>query len=284
MLLISFGTRPEYIKIKPIVAACQKYGVKYKMLFTGQHEDLLSRLDHNNLERILIRGNTNRLDALVSSILTPNNCVAFEGATQVLVQGDTTSAFAVGLGAFHRKLKVVHLEAGLRTYDLDNPYPEEFNRQALSRLATVHLCPTETAAANLRDERVAGSIYVVGNTVLDNLVIRHRGLLKNVKAVDAMEYEKFIELLSESHLVITDSGGLQEESSFFRKRCIVCRKTTERGEGMGVFATLCGEPDQLLSIFEEINKDPIPDPAEKCPYGDGRSSDRIIEILTQEGL
>ena len=115
-------------------------------------------------------------------------------------------------------------------------------------------------------------------------VIRHRGLLKNVKAVDAMEYEKFIELLSESHLVITDSGGLQEESSFFRKRCIVCRKTTERGEGMGVFATLCGEPDQLLSIFEEINKDPIPDPAEKCPYGDGRSSDRIIEILTQEGL
>ena len=336
MLLISFGTRPEYIKIKPIIAACQKHDVKYRMLFTGQHEDLLSHLDHNNLERMLIKGDTNRLDALVSSILTPNNCVAFEDTTHVLVQGDTTSAFAVGLAAFHRKLKVVHLEAGLRTYDLDNPYPEEFNRQALSRLAMVHLCPTETAAANLRREKVAGSVYVVGNTVLDNLVevvpkrtnkvvvtmhrrenhseieewfttfetlatqhpdlefvlpihpnpnvIKHQGLLKNVKAVDAMKYEEFIKLLSESHLVITDSGGLQEESSFFRKRCIVCRKTTERGEGMGVFATLCGEPSQLSSIFKEINKNPIPDPAEECPYGDGRSSERIIEILTQEGL
>ena len=115
-------------------------------------------------------------------------------------------------------------------------------------------------------------------------VIKHRGLLRNVKAVDAMEYEEFIKLLSESHLVITDSGGLQEESSFFRKRCIVCRKTTERGEGMGVFATLCGEPGQLSSIFKEINKNPIPNPAEECPYGDGRSSERIIEILTQEGL
>lgn len=95
---------------------------------------------------------------------------AFEHITHVMVQGDTTSALTVALAAFHREIPVIHIEAGLRTYDMKNPYPEEFNRQAISRMASIHFCPTETSKANLLRENTQGDIFVVGNTVLDNLL------------------------------------------------------------------------------------------------------------------
>ena len=332
MILISFGTRPEYIKIKPLIKSFEGV-IPYRLLFTGQHTDLLSHIG-GDVDRMYIGTGENRLDAIVSSILSNERSPSFADITHVLVQGDTTSAFAVALTAFHRKLRVVHLEAGLRTYDLENPYPEEFNRQAISRLAAINLCPTAESAKNLQMERVSGDIYTVGNTVLDNLVevearrddrvvvtmhrrenhalmgqwfdaldniakehpglefvlpihpnpnvYRHRERLKHIKVVEPMDYEEFVRVLATSRFVITDSGGLQEESSFFRKKCVVCRKTTERVEGMGVFSTLCPSPEDLRGAFEWAHTDPTPDPGVECPYGDGKAAQKIVQILRSD--
>lgn len=166
MLLITFGTRPEYIKVKPVMDELKKRGFKYKTFFTGQHKDLLKNIEKPDCELEVEQGN-NRLDSIVQSIL--NNETIFEGVTSVMVQGDTTSAFATALAAFHRKIPVAHLEAGLRTYDKLSPYPEEFNRKAISALAEIHFPPTEVAKQRLVKEGYKEKIFVVGNTVLDNI-------------------------------------------------------------------------------------------------------------------
>ena len=330
MLMISFGTRPEYIKIKPLLDTF-KGKIPFKLLFTGQHVDLVSNLSDHDVVCLKIEDGPNRLDSIVQSIM--NQDEIFEGIDSVLIQGDTTSAFGVALAAFHRRLKVVHLEAGLRTYDNDNPFPEEFNRQAISRMASINLCPTEEAAECLRQERAIGSVHVVGNTVLDNLVgipqtrtnkvvitmhrrenhdkipqwfsmfdklakdnpelefilpihpnpkvKMHRDILQHVNVVDPMDHASFINLLASSFMVITDSGGLQEESSFVGKKCIVCREVTERAEGIGTFAFTCSpDLEQLEGLFYAIKNNPYPPVA--CPYGDGYSSQRICKILMRE--
>jgi len=327
MILISFGTRPEFIKIKPLIEAF-KDRIPFKLLFTGQHVDLLSDVE-GDIHKLTIEDGSNRLDSIVSSMM--NNDAIFEGVEAVLVQGDTTSVFAVALAAFHRRIKIIHLEAGLRTFNKDHPYPEEFNRRAVSVMADIHLSPTELCTENLNKERVDGKIFTVGNTVLDNLVDiqpeytnkvvitmhrrenhhiipewfaafdrlalenpqyefiiplhpnpnvqKHKDLLKHVKVVEPMQYAEFIKLLSQARLVITDSGGLQEESSFFKKKCIVCRQATERVEGMGTFAFM-SSPDKVESDFYSMIDDYIPD--DTCPYGDGHSAERITNILLEE--
>ena len=168
MILLSFGTRPEWIKIKPLLKKFDGH-IPYKLLFTGQHTDLLSDINsHGPVITLDIIEGKNRLDSIVQSIMNCDH--VFDGVSAVLVQGDTTSAFSIALASFHRKIKVIHLEAGLRTYDKGQPYPEEFNRQAISRIADIHLCPTRTSKQYLIDEKTQGKIEVVGNTVLDNLV------------------------------------------------------------------------------------------------------------------
>ncbi len=330
MMLICFGTRPEYIKIKPLLGVFDG-NIKYNLLFTGQHTDLLKNLPEDT-RRLKILDGPNRLDSIVQSIL--NQEELFEEVTSVLVQGDTTSVFSLALAAFHRQIKVIHLEAGLRTYDKWNPYPEEFNRQAVSRIADIHLCPTELAASNLQREGIVDNIFVSGNTVLDNIrdvqteyedivvvtmhrrenhhwmdkwfeeinklatqnpslqfvlpihpnphVYKHREILTNVKVVRSLEYNSFIELLAKAKFVITDSGGIQEEASFFFKKCIVCRKATERSEGLGVFSSLCETPGHLESLFNDINDDHIPNGV--CPYGDGYAAESILEYLREQGF
>ena len=167
MMLISFGTRPEYIKIKPLLKQFDGQ-IPYALLFTGQHTSLLKDVvTTTDVRQLQIEDGPNRLDSIVASIMNSDH--VFNKITSVMVQGDTTSAFAVALAAFHRKLKIIHLEAGLRTGDLMHPYPEEFNRQAISRMANIHLCPTDLSACNLRRENVISNVHVVGNTVLDNL-------------------------------------------------------------------------------------------------------------------
>lgn len=327
MILISFGTRPEFIKIKPLIEAF-KDRIPFKLLFTGQHVDLLSDVE-GDIHKLTIEDGSNRLDSIVSSMM--NNDAIFEGIDAVLVQGDTTSVFAVALAAFHRGIKIIHLEAGLRTFNKYHPYPEEFNRRAVSVMADIHLSPTELCTDNLLKERVDGKVFTVGNTVLDNLVDiepkytnkivitmhrrenhriipewfavfdklalenpqyefiiplhpnpnvqKHKDLLKHVKVVEPMQYAEFIRLLSQARLVITDSGGLQEESSFFKKKCIVCRQATERVEGMGTFAFM-SSPDKVESDFYSMIDDYIPD--DTCPYGDGHSAERITNILLEE--
>ena len=329
MILISFGTRPEYIKIKPII---EQLNIPYKLAFTGQHEDLLHETvsKEKTIHRMFIKNGNNRLDSIVSSIM--NQDEVFKDVKTVLVQGDTTSAFAVALAAFHRNIKVVHLEAGLRTYNKLQPYPEEFNRQAISRIADLHLCPTETSKKFLLDESTQGRIEVVGNTVLDNLkglvptysnkvvvtmhrrenhqqmhmwfkkinniaknnkhldfimplhpnpnVQKHKYLLSDLNIVEPMEYNKFVSVLAATRLVITDSGGLQEETSFLKKKCIVCRKQTERLEGIGTFAFMCSDPEKLEEIFNKVNSNWSIDLP--CPYGDGNSARKIVDILKEE--
>ena len=159
-ILICFGTRPEWLKVKPLLKILDDY----HLLFTGQHFDLLKDIPTDY--KIKINKNKNRLDQLVSDCLLQFPDGDFDS---VLIQGDTASAFACALAAFHRGKKI-YLEAGLRTYDLDHPYPEEGYRQMISRISDVNLCPTTLSKDNLTHELVKGESYVVGNTVLDNLL------------------------------------------------------------------------------------------------------------------
>ena len=162
-LLICFGTRPEYIKVKSLIDNIKNV----KTCYVGQHSTLLNNIitDH----KIIINDNicTNRLNNIVSNILMNNDL--FVGISHVIVQGDTTSAFSIALNAFHNNIKIIHLEAGLRTFDIYNPYPEELNRQLISKMASIHLCPTELNKQNLLREQITEEIYVVGNTGLDNI-------------------------------------------------------------------------------------------------------------------
>jgi UDP-N-acetylglucosamine 2-epimerase len=255
----------------------------------------------------------------------------FDGITYVLVQGDTTSVVGLALSALHRKIKVIHLEAGLRTYDTENPFPEENNRRIVSTIASIHLCPTKQNAENLFNENINQNVFVVGNTVLDNLVDyktkceytnkilvtmhrrenhdkidewfteinnlaksylelefilpihpnpnvqKHRGLLTNINVVEPLEHNDLLEILVKTKLVITDSGGLQEECSFFNKKCLVTRKITERPESVGTTSFLISEPSDLKETFKyhidnyEVNIN--------SPYGDGKSAIKILQIL-----
>ena len=328
MLLITYGTRPEYIKVLPVINEMKKRGMLYKTFFTGQHTDLLGVAEKPN-HILSISDGPNRLDSIVQSIL--NKEEIFDDITNVMVQGDTSSAFATALAAFHRKIPVAHLEAGLRTYDKYSPYPEEFNRAAISALAQIHLCPTHTAASNLKKEQRT-NIFVVGNTVLDHLndievttsnkvmvtlhrreklhqiqawfetineiakeykhlefilpihpnpeVRKHIDILSDVTVVEPMEHGDFISELSSCLFIITDSGGVQEEAAFLKKPCIVCRDFTERVEGLDTFSILCKEPQYLKGYIEHwATKVDLTDKA--CPYGNGKSSEYICNLINK---
>ena len=332
MLLISFGTRPEWIKIKPVVDAIEGK-IPFKILFTGQHTSLVEEYLKDTFVVNEIGSGDNRLDSIVCSLL--NKDKLFEGVSHVMVHGDTTSAFAVGLAAFHRNIPVIHLDAGLRTFARQNPYPEEFNRTAISSLASIHLCPTKSAAENVISMVGSDSqIFVTGNTVLDNLlglspeienkvlvtmhrrenhkrikewfriindlaienpdlefvlplhpnpnVSKYRFQLKNVTDVDPLSYYDCLDFIRTCKFIITDSGGIQEESSFLKKKCIVCRKTSERAEGLGTFAFMCPHPNMLKPAFDGIIQSGEFIFNEDCPYGDGKASERIVKVLKNE--
>lgn len=331
MILIAYGTRPEYIKISPLLKLLPKE--KYKTLFTGQHTDIISNSSFDY--KIEIPNADNRLDSIVQSCLNKN--FIFDGISHVLIQGDTTSAFAVALAAFHRKIKIIHLEAGLRSYDRENPYPEEANRVMISAITDYHLCPTEYNKKNLDEEKsVSGRKFVVGNTGLDGLVEikkqakflnnvlitlhrrenhdkitdwfykvdelakrygnynfilpihpnpnvkQHAGMLKYVKVVEPMNHAELTKFLSSCAIVISDSGGIQEECSFFGKKVLVCRKVTERPESLGKTSFLV-DLTNIKDIFDIHIKNPYPSDKE-CPYGDGNSAEKIIKIFQDEKI
>jgi len=160
--LVCFGTRPEYIKVKSLIDNLPDI----KTCFTGQHKDLLQNINVDyklSMEKNL---SENRLNNIFSNILSYN---IFNNIERVIVQGDTSTACAIALSAFNNGIKIIHLEAGLRSGSLKDPFPEEMNRQVIGRLADIHLCPTELNKKNLLKENVSGDIYVVGNTGLDNI-------------------------------------------------------------------------------------------------------------------
>jgi UDP-N-acetylglucosamine 2-epimerase (non-hydrolysing) len=325
MILFCFGTRPEWLKLKPIVRLLDKS--QYKLLFTGQHPDLLKDLMVDY--RIAINESDNRLDQLISDCITQFPKGDFDS---VLVQGDTASAFACALAAFNRQLKIYYLEAGLRSYDMQHPYPEEAYRQMISRISDVNFCPTSLSKNNLEEEKVNGTIHVTGNTALDNLVNlksqceyldkvlitlhrrenhfwldqwfikleklaednpntefilpihpnpnvqKHRHLLKKVKVIEPLSHEDLLNILVKCKLIISDSGGLQEEGSFFNKKVIVCRKVTERPEAkITGHLHMCYSPDHLIELFNNLIQDHYID--NECPYGDGYSASKVISYI-----
>ena len=170
MIVFSYGTRPEYIKVNPLIQEFKKQGLPYKVLFTGQHTDLVKSTEIDFIFSIDDQKADNRLSQIFINILEQFEKLPLEVISGILVQGDTTSAFAVAVAAFNYKIPVIHLEAGLRTYDAFNPYPEEFNRKSIAALATVHLCPTLSSEDNLLKEGITDNVHRVGNSVLDNLV------------------------------------------------------------------------------------------------------------------
>jgi UDP-N-acetylglucosamine 2-epimerase (non-hydrolysing) len=168
MILICFGTRPEYIKVKSLIENLSNI----KTCFTGQHKDLLTNVNVDFHLEFVENQSDNRLNNICIHIL--KNSFIFNEVDYVIVQGDTSTAFAVALSAFHYNKKVIHLEAGLRTHNTSDPFPEELNRQLITRIANIHLCPTFLNKSNLLKEGIEENcIYVVGNTGLDNITKDH---------------------------------------------------------------------------------------------------------------
>jgi UDP-N-acetylglucosamine 2-epimerase len=330
-ILICYGTRPEYIKILPLIKSFQENKINFCTLNVKQHTTLVKE-NADYFVEIKEKLNPNRLDQIISSIGEFEQKI-FEDITHVLVQGDTATALVCSIAAFNRNIPVIHLEAGLRTYDRENPYPEEIYRQLISRISTIHFCPTNENRNNLLNEKISGKIFVVGNTVLDNLInyrnkikynneilitlhrrenhnfiedwfeklnylaktnpewkfilplhpnpkiqnFKHK--LENIEIVEPIEYYTFIEKLSKCAFVISDSGGIQEESSFFGKKVIVCRKTTERPEGLSENLFLCPSPLDLELLFNKIKNQTYTVPSNI--FGNGNSSEKISTILLQ---
>lgn len=333
MILLTYGTRPEYIKVKPVIDEMTKRGMTFKTLFTGQHKDIVPKGADYELEMIDYPGN--RLDSVLKNCLSiPDRC--FEGITHILVQGDTTSVVGLAMTALHRQIKVIHLEAGLRTFDIKNPFPEENNRMIVSTIADMHLCPTLQNVSNLWSENICPrKTHMVGNTVLDNLlgykdkceytnkvlVTMHRRenhnwldqwfneinklavdnpelefiiplhpnpnvqkwkhLLPNVTIIEPVGHSDLMGILTKVKMVITDSGGIQEECSFFNKKCLVCRKVTERPESVDITSFMVDNPSQLNRLFDNhINKFEV---NATSPYGDGYASEKICDIFENYG-
>lgn len=172
MYLICYGTRPELIKLIPLIIKFKERKIQFKTLFTGQHEDLIKDFYKyiNNPDYIFtnIMTHGQSLNELSSKILLQSNNLFKENVfSNIIVQGDTTTAYSLALSAFHFQIPVIHLEAGLRTNNKYSPFPEEINRRLISQIANVHLCPTNISINNLEKEGIINNVHLVGNTVVD---------------------------------------------------------------------------------------------------------------------
>lgn len=339
-LLCCFGTRPEFIKMYPlIISLSNRYEIK--TLNTGQHIELLSGLMEyyqftpNFTLDVMEKGQS--LNKLSSKILSQTDELVRE-FDYVVVQGDTTTAAMVGLAAFNNKVKVIHLEAGLRSNNKDNPFPEEINRRIISQFSDINLCPTIDSFNNLKDTLTTNN-YVVGNTVIDMLrmtpndsdileklnipskyvlVTCHRrenhekiedicdAILeiskthhivlpvhmnpnvksviesklsnnKNITLTEGFEYYDMVTIIRNCLFVVTDSGGLQEESPYFGKYVYVMRDFTERNESVeaGMSELVGNDKFEILTAISKFT----PLKITSSPYGDGHACEKILEVL-----
>ena len=327
-IIIAYGTRPEYLKIKPLIELDKSIDTLHIL----QHENIINFGNPTYTLSIEKKCN-NRLNNIFSEIFVKLESI-LKNYDAILVQGDTATVAACSIAAFNLKKKIIYLESGLRSFDFENPFPEEAYRQMVSRIANINLCPTNLSKKNLENEKVLGEIYVVGNTSLDNLVnfknqtsysnkvlitlhrsenldkldewytqldqisnhykniefiypihpnpiiIEKSKKLKNLKLLKPLPHSELIELMKDCKLIITDSGGIQEEACFLNKKIIVCRKTTERPEAIDTgHIILCENPNNLYFLFQEIIQNYSINC--ECPYGDGKSSEKIIKILNE---
>ncbi len=361
-VLLVFGTRPEAIKMCPLILELKKHKeIECKVCLTGQHREMLRQVmdafeiqEDYNLD--IMREHQTLTTITTDVLIGIGDILEQEKPDIVLVHGDTTTSFAAALAAFYRQIPVGHVEAGLRTGNIYSPFPEEMNRLLTGRLATYHFAPTKRNEENLQRENVVNHVYVTGNTVMDafkttvtseyefhdsclkevdyknkrvitvtahrrenlgiplqnicyaikrlaeeytdiefvypvhlNPVVRETAyaILENiprVKLVEPLDVLDMHNLLARSYMVMTDSGGLQEEAPFLGKPVLVMRTETERPEAVDagtvkvvgvdqekIYCTaklLLDESDEYLKMAHAVS-----------PYGDGHASERIVNIL-----
>ncbi len=335
-VMVVYGTRPEAIKLAPVIRAIDASPLLTPIVtLTGQHQAMVAQVNRvfgvrpdHNLDVIRPRQS---LDGLTSRVLQRlTQTLRQERPDAVVVQGDTTSAFAGALAAFYEHVPVIHVEAGLRTGDIYSPFPEEANRRLTSQIATLHLAPTAISEDNLlRGGILPQNIFVTGNTGIDallwtvgrqvpygnnaleavdasdapvllvtthlvlpvhpNPVVREALLpalrgQDNVMMVEPMSYGAFARLLLRSKIVLTDSGGVQEEAPSLGKPVLVLRDTTERPEGVSAgTARLVGtDPDRVYAEVDHLltNAQSYRAMANAVnPYGDGRAAERTAGAI-----
>lgn len=358
-----FGTRPEAIKMAPVVLELQKHADQIQTIVavTAQHRQMLDQvLDLFQITPdydldIMSQGQT-LYDITTKSLMGLKDVLAKEKPDLVLVHGDTTTTLAGALASYYQQVPVGHVEAGLRTGDIYSPFPEEMNRKLTGAIAAIHFAPTATAKANLLKENVNPShIYVTGNTVIDALMTtvagdydfgddlkdvdfqNHRVILltthrrenlgepmrhiykalrriieeipdteivfpvhrnplvrkvveeelagvDRIHLIDPMEYEPFANLMSLSSLVLTDSGGIQEEAPSLGKPVLVLRNTTERPEAVeaGTVRLIGTDKDVVYAETKRLLTDQAAYDAMSNavnPYGDGKASQRIVQAI-----
>lgn len=362
--LIVFGTRPEAVKLAPLIMELRRRGDAQPVLCaTGQHREMLDQVlrlfelrpDH---DLDLMKTDQQPGDVAAAVLTGVGRVIEAVKPAVVVVQGDTTTAMAASLAAFFRGTPVAHVEAGLRTGVRSSPFPEELMRRIVGQIAELHFAPTARAAENLRVERAdaEGLIFLTGNTVVDAvkwiatrrrpntgvvarraarlvLVTAHRREnfgepIRNIcRAVRALvernagvefaypvhpnpsiqrpvrellegherihllaplDYEDLIGLLEESYLVLTDSGGLQEEAPVFGKPVLVLRRDTERPEAIDAGTALLVGTDEgrIVCETERLLSDPVAYQRmahAHSPFGDGLAAKRITDILLAFG-
>lgn len=357
-VMVVFGTRPEAIKMCPVIKELKKRkSIQTVVCVTGQHQQMLDQCmktfeidpDYN---LAIMKESQTLFDITILILERIKKVLEKESPDIALVHGDTSTTFATALACFYLHIPVGHVEAGLRTYNLQSPFPEEFNRQAVSILATLNFAPTERAKMNLLNEgKNPDTIFVTGNTAIDALrttvtpeyshpylewardsrillLTAHRRenlgepmkhmfrailrvvnehedikviypihlnpavrktadeIFKNherIRLIEPLDVLDFHNFMKRSYLILTDSGGIQEEAPSLGKPVLVMRDTTERPEGIEA-GTLRLTGTSETKIYEEINR--LLDEKEYTkmskainPYGDGFASRRIVDIL-----
>ncbi len=372
-VFVVFGTRPEAIKMAPVCHDLLNDSKNFDVTIcvTAQHREMLDQVLSifgitPDFDLNLMKPGQDLTDITISIIAEMRKLFKKNKPDLVLVHGDTSTSFATALAAFYEKIKIAHVEAGLRTYNIYAPYPEEFNRQMISKVANYHFAPTKISEKNLINEGVSkNKIYVTGNTVIDALlwitkknnkhiksiesdiskslnfdwlrnkyvlITGHRrenfgdgfinickalatlaknfpelnfvypvhlnpnvqdpvkknlSHLKNINLIEPMEYEHFVHLLKNCHIVLTDSGGIQEEAPSFGKPVLVMREVTERPEAVEAGTVKLVGSDQL-NIEQSVTKLILNENEYQKmsqahnPYGDGKSSSRITNALRKE--
>jgi len=366
-VLAVFGTRPEAIKMAPVVHAL-KLAADVKVCVTAQHREMLDQVlglfeIAPDYDLDIMKPGQDLFDVTSNVLLGIKKVLQSERPDIVLVHGDTTTSMATAMAAFYLQIPVGHVEAGLRTHNINSPFPEEFNRQLTSKITNFHFAPTETARQNLLDENIEdGRIYVTGNTVIDALlsmvekarsvdfsaellktvpilgqncaariilVTGHRrenfgqgfedicqalrdiatenpevyivypvhlnpnvrepvdrilSGIDNVHLIEPMAYLTFVKLMDMSYLILTDSGGIQEEAPSLGKPVLVMRDTTERPEAVeaGTVKLVGTNKKEIVKMVNQLltNKDNYAQMSKAHnPYGKGDAGKVICDIL-----
>ena len=363
-IAIIFGTRPETIKMFPVISEIKKYPhlIDYRVIVSGQHREMLDQMleifqINSDYDLDIMEQGQSLSNITNNSLLGIEKILKKEKPSMVLVQGDTTTTFTGALAAFYQKIKIGHIEAGLRTNNKYYPFPEEVNRHLTSVLTDLHFTPTRQSCNNLLSEGVKREdIFISGNTVIDSLLLMikenhifrepllkdkkifekkiilvtmHRRenwgeplkevcqainkiidkhsnisvifplhknpeIRKNVKEIlenkkdilllDALDYDDMVNLMSRSYLILTDSGGIQEESPSLGKPVLVLRDETERPEAVeaGVAKLVGTDKERVYNEVETLlnSRDKYMEMSKSInPYGDGKASERIVKKI-----